>query len=157
MKKKIFILVVFLFSLFALVGCGQPVEGPQGPAGAKGANGKSAYEIAVENGFNGTEEAWLESLHGEDGEPGLNGLQGPQGEQGPAGEPAKEIELFAEDGGVYWRLAGEEDAELLYYYLDYITVSYREPVLYSSFEEIRDAFFADAKAKYVANSGVEGA
>lgn len=29
--------------------------------------GKSAYEIAVENGFEGTEEEWLKSLHGEDG------------------------------------------------------------------------------------------
>ncbi len=30
-------------------------------------NGKSAYEIAVENGFEGTEEEWLESLKGEAG------------------------------------------------------------------------------------------
>lgn len=29
--------------------------------------GKSAYEIAVENGFAGTEAEWLESLHGKDG------------------------------------------------------------------------------------------
>lgn len=28
----------------------------------EGAPGKSAYEIAVENGFLGTEEEWLESL-----------------------------------------------------------------------------------------------
>ena len=27
-------------------------------------NGKSAYEIAVKNGFEGTEEEWLDSLHG---------------------------------------------------------------------------------------------
>lgn len=31
-------------------------------------NGKSAYEIAVEHGFSGTEEEWLESLVGKDGE-----------------------------------------------------------------------------------------
>lgn len=31
------------------------------------ASGASAYEIAVENGFNGTEEEWLESLKGERG------------------------------------------------------------------------------------------
>ena len=124
MKKKIFILVVFLFSLFALVGCGQPVEGPQGPAGAKGANGKSAYEIAVENGFNGTEEAWLASLHGEDGENGLNGKDGQDGAAGEPGTPAREMEVFIEDGGLYWRYVGEEDAKLLFYYLDYVTVSY---------------------------------
>lgn len=29
--------------------------------------GKSAYEIAVKNGFEGTEEEWLESLQGEEG------------------------------------------------------------------------------------------
>ena len=29
--------------------------------------GMSAYEIAVDNGFRGTEEEWLESLKGEDG------------------------------------------------------------------------------------------
>ena len=30
-------------------------------------NGKSAYEIAVENGFQGTVEEWLESLKGQSG------------------------------------------------------------------------------------------
>ena len=34
----------------------------------KGLDGKSAYEIAVEHGFIGTEEEWLASLHGKDGE-----------------------------------------------------------------------------------------
>ena len=33
-------------------------------------NGKSAYEIAKDNGFEGTETQWLESLKGEPGEPG---------------------------------------------------------------------------------------
>lgn len=35
--------------------------------GGAGADGKSAYEIAVDNGFEGTEQEWLESLKGEDG------------------------------------------------------------------------------------------
>lgn len=30
----------------------------------EGINGKSAYEIAIEQGFLGTEEEWLNSLHG---------------------------------------------------------------------------------------------
>ena len=34
---------------------------------APGQDGKSAYEIAVENGFEGTEKEWLSSLQGEDG------------------------------------------------------------------------------------------
>ncbi len=36
-------------------------------------HGKSAYEIAVMHGFQGTEEEWLESLKGEKGENGENG------------------------------------------------------------------------------------
>ena len=36
--------------------------------------GKSAYEIAVDNGFVGTETEWLESLKGENGEPGADGV-----------------------------------------------------------------------------------
>ena len=35
--------------------------------GADGADGKSAYDIAVDNGFEGTEAEWLESLKGADG------------------------------------------------------------------------------------------
>jgi hypothetical protein len=43
---------------------------------------KSAYEVAVDEGFVGTEEEWLESLIGADG---AAGAQGPAGPQGPAG------------------------------------------------------------------------
>lgn len=32
--------------------------------GGGGANGLSAYEIAVKNGFEGTEQEWLDSLQG---------------------------------------------------------------------------------------------
>ena len=35
--------------------------------------GKSAYDIAVENGFSGTEKEWLESLKGETPTIGENG------------------------------------------------------------------------------------
>ena len=35
--------------------------------GADGADGKSAYEIAVDNGYTGTEKEWLDSLKGTDG------------------------------------------------------------------------------------------
>ena len=33
-------------------------------------NGLSAYEIAVKNGFEGSESEWLDSLKGENGEKG---------------------------------------------------------------------------------------
>lgn len=52
--------------------------GSVGPAGA------SAYEIAVQEGFEGTEEEWLASLVGPEGPAGADG---PQGQQGPAGAP----------------------------------------------------------------------
>lgn len=40
---------------------------------AQGPQGKSAYELAVENGFKGTEQQWLGSLKGEKGETGNDG------------------------------------------------------------------------------------
>lgn len=41
--------------------------------GVAGQRGKSAYEVAVDNGFTGTEQEWLESLKGKDGKDGVNG------------------------------------------------------------------------------------
>ena len=41
-----------------------------------GEKGKSAYEIAVDNGFEGTEEEWLASLQGKDGQDGVDGKDG---------------------------------------------------------------------------------
>lgn len=40
-------------------------------SGIPGPPGKSAYQIAVDNGFEGTEEEWLASLKGEQGNPGM--------------------------------------------------------------------------------------
>ena len=42
--------------------------------GSNGNDGKSAYELAVENGYRGTEEEWLESLKGDNGNKGDNGI-----------------------------------------------------------------------------------
>ena len=42
-------------------------NGELGGGGGSGTNGKSAYEIAVDNGFVGTETEWLESLNGKQG------------------------------------------------------------------------------------------
>lgn len=41
---------------------GQKGDSVTGPQGDKGDRGESAYEIAKRNGFNGTEQEWLESL-----------------------------------------------------------------------------------------------
>lgn len=46
----------------------QGEQGPKGEQGLPGSDGKSAYEIAVANGFVGTESEWLESLKGAPGD-----------------------------------------------------------------------------------------
>lgn len=59
----------------------------------KGKDGKSAYEIALENGFVGTESEWLESLKGADGKDGINGkdgVDGAPGQDGIDGQPGKD-------------------------------------------------------------------
>ena len=54
--KKILIFISVLFIAFGMSSCMMETAG------------KSAYDIAVENGFKGTETEWLESLKGKDGE-----------------------------------------------------------------------------------------
>ena len=61
--------------------------------GANGKDGRSAYEIAIENGFVGTAAEWLESLKGRDGLPGkdgADGLPGKDGTNGKDGLPGKD-------------------------------------------------------------------
>ncbi|MEY8458577.1 hypothetical protein [Lactococcus ileimucosae] len=58
----------------------QLMPGPQGeigPSGLPGQDGKSAYQLAVEHGFSGTEQEWLESLKGDSG--GASKRYGPTG------------------------------------------------------------------------------
>ena len=85
--------------------------------------GLSAYAIAVENGFRGTEEEWLESLKGGGGVEGPAGPQGPQGPAGPQGPqgiqgvqgPAgpQGIQGPAGEAFTYDDLTAEEKAELV--------------------------------------------
>lgn len=56
---------------------------------SKGLDGKSAFEIAVEHGFVGTETEWLESLRGADGKDGLPGKDGADGLPGRDGTDGK--------------------------------------------------------------------
>ena len=65
--------------LTALTGSGTGGVGPQGPAG------DSAYQVARNNGFAGTETEWLASLQGAKGDAGATGPQGPAGPAGPQG------------------------------------------------------------------------
>ena len=50
-----------------------------------GKDGASAYELAVQSGFIGTEEQWLTSLQGEKGDTGEQGPPGEKGEKGDTG------------------------------------------------------------------------
>lgn len=56
-----------------------PIQGPEG---------KSAYDLAVKNGFEGTVEEWIESL------------KGPPGPEGPPGPPADLTEINQEVEGL---------------------------------------------------------
>lgn len=49
-------------------------------------NGKSAYQIALDNGFEGSEADWLASLHGQDGQDGQDGQNGQDGHDGQDGQ-----------------------------------------------------------------------
>ncbi|HFF2842870.1 TPA: YadA-like family protein [Stenotrophomonas maltophilia] len=59
--------------------------GGSGTPGPRGADGLSAYEVALANGFQGNEQAWLASLKGE---PGVQGPAGTDGVDGTAGTGA---------------------------------------------------------------------
>ena len=49
-------------------------------------HGYSAYEVAVINGFSGTEEEWLASLKGDKGDKGDTGDKGDKGDKGEMGD-----------------------------------------------------------------------
>lgn len=55
-------------------------------SGAQGIQGLSAYQVAVQHGFEGTEDEWLISLKGEKGETGPKGDKGDAGEKGDTGD-----------------------------------------------------------------------
>lgn len=60
--------------------------------------GKSAYQVAVDYGFVGTAEQWLESLIGGVGEDGQNGEKGDKGDDGQNGKSS--LELYREEKGL---------------------------------------------------------
>lgn len=77
--------------------------GPAGPAGAAGAEGSSAYEVAVENGFVGSETDWITSLQG------AQGAAGPAGPAGPAGTSTGDIATAVTSGGTVFTLLQNTD------------------------------------------------
>ena len=63
-----------------------PIAITAGMNGKDGKDGKSAYQIAVENGFEGSETEWLASLKGADGRNGIDGKDGTNGTNGKDGK-----------------------------------------------------------------------
>ena len=91
--------------------------------GAPGKAGESAYEIAVRNGYKGSETEWLATLIGLKGDTGeigpigptgAVGSQGPQGENGTNGTNGRTPELGCADNGargstIRWKYTDETD------------------------------------------------
>ena len=85
MKKSTYIILSIIFCvllIFSLSACDM-----------FSSSGKSAYDIAVEYGFEGTEQEWLESLKGEKGDTGAQGEKGETGAQGADGLSAYQVAL----------------------------------------------------------------
>lgn len=78
-----------------------------GANGEKGTDGKSAYQIAVEQGYQGSESDWLTSLKGDKGEKGNTGAKGNPGQDGAEGKSAYAIavEHGYEDSEDEWLLS----------------------------------------------------
>ena len=78
-----------------------------GANGEKGTDGKSAYQIAVEQGYQGSESDWLSSLKGDKGEKGNTGAKGNPGQDGTDGKSAYAIavEHGYEDSEDKWILS----------------------------------------------------
>jgi hypothetical protein len=61
------------------------VDGKDGKDGVNGTNGKSAFELAKDSGFKGSETEYLASLKGKDGTNGVDGINGKDGKDGVDG------------------------------------------------------------------------
>lgn len=100
----------------------QGPQGPQGEKGDRGFTGKSAYELAVEQGFSGNLGDWLESLKGKPvqlrrsgsyvqwrlvGESTWQNLFPLLDIKGDKGDPGDEVELRVNSGQIQWRRGDE--------------------------------------------------
>jgi len=87
--KKIFLMLVLMLTLATLASCSFVSSLLPQP--------KSAYDIAVENGFQGSEAEWLASIKGESGN---DGKDGNDGNNGSDGKSAYELycDLFGYEG-----------------------------------------------------------
>ena len=78
-----------------------PGQGTWGPPPSQGPAGDSAYQVAVDNGFVGTESQWLASLEGAPGAPGDDGAPGAPGAPGtPGADGASAYDIAVSEGFV---------------------------------------------------------
>ena len=92
-KNKIISAISVVLTASVCLGASGCIEGTQG---------LSAYEIAVKNGFNGSESEWLDSLKGDVGEKGDKGDKGDKGTQGSQGAQGLQgIQGISGADGVY--------------------------------------------------------
>ena len=71
-------------------------DGKNGVDGINGSDGKSAYIIAVEHGFTGTEDDWLQSLKGTDGKDGITPDMSAYATKSDIAELQKQIESISD-------------------------------------------------------------
>jgi len=81
--KKLFYFFLILIA-FGLSGCGKTIKESKLTI-----QQKEIYQLAVDVGYKGTFEEWLESIKGEQGIPG------------------KSVELIVEDGYIKWKNTGD--------------------------------------------------
>lgn len=75
------------------------LKGEKGEAGTDGKDGLSAYELALKNGFVGTEEEWIASLRGEEGISGIVGFEVRDGYLFAVSENLENINKFKIENG----------------------------------------------------------
>lgn len=80
------------------------------PQNQQGVPGDSAYQVAVNNGFTGTEQEWLASLKGETGQDGAPGQDGSNGQDGAPGQNG--ITPHIDPVTKHWMI-GETDTNVL--------------------------------------------
>lgn len=75
------------------------LKGEKGEPGTDGKDGLSAYELALKNGFSGTEAEWIASLRGEEGISGIVGFELRNGYLFAVSEKSENINKFKIENG----------------------------------------------------------
>lgn len=98
-------------------------DGKNGVDGINGSDGKSAYIIAVEHGFTGTENEWLQSLKGADGKDGITPDMSDYATKADIAELQKQIENIS---GIHYISVFESGSDALQKYGDSIYTYYND-------------------------------